>query len=58
MARKENMYVVSKETNKIARVSSSYLNALRFADGTLYICTSEFQNLKKGDTITNIVDFL
>lgn len=25
---------------------------------TMFICTSEFSGLKKGDTISNIVDFL
>ena len=58
MARKEMIYSVSKETNEIVRVSKTYLAAIQFADDTMYICTSEFQNLKKGDVISNIVDFL
>lgn len=62
MARKETIYVVAKETNEIARASSSFLAAATFAasiaSGSYYICTSEFQTLKKGDTISNIVDFL
>ena len=62
MARKEKIYVVAKETNTIARASSSFLAAATFAasiaSGSYYICTSEFQTLKKGDTISNIVDFL
>ena len=58
MARKEMIYSVSKETNQIVRVSRTYLAALQFADETMYICTSEFQSLKKGDTISNIVDIL
>lgn len=58
MARKEMIYSVNKETNQIVRVSRTYLAALQFADETMYICTSEFQNLKKGDAISNIVDVL
>jgi hypothetical protein len=62
MARKEMVYTVSKETNTIIRVSNSFLNSANFAAtlkfGTYYICTSEFANLKKGEHISNIVDFL
>lgn len=58
MARKENIYSVSKETNEIVRVSRSYLAAIQFADESMFLCTSEFQDLKKGDVIANIVDFL
>lgn len=58
MARKETIYTVDKATNLIARVSKTYLAAIQFADETMYICTSEFQNLKKGDQISNVVDFL
>ena len=58
MARKEMIYSVSKETNQIIRVSRTYLAAIEFADDTMYICTSEFQNLRKGDVISNVVDFL
>ena len=62
MARKENIYVVSKETNQIVRVSRSVLAACEFSAAqpvnAVYLCTSEFQCLKKGDTISNIVDFL
>ena len=62
MARKEKIYVVAKETNKIARASSSVLAANTFAAslalGSYYVCTSEFQSLKKGDTMSNVVDFL
>lgn len=58
MARKEMIYSVDKETNLIVRVSKTYLAAIQFADETMYVCTSEFQNLKKGDPISNVVDFL
>ena len=58
MARKEMIYAVDKETNIIVRVSKTYLAALQFADEAMYLCTSEFQNLKKGDPISNVVDFL
>lgn len=58
MARKEMIYSVNKETNEIVRVSRTYLAAIQFADETMFICTSEFQSLKKGDVISNIVDFL
>jgi hypothetical protein len=62
MARKENIYSVSTETNQIVRVSRTFLAACEFAATqpakTVYLCTSEFQCLKKGDTISNIVDFL
>ena len=58
MARKETIYSVNKETNQIVRLSRTYLAALQFADDSLFLCTSEFSDLKKGDTISNIVDFL
>ena len=58
MARKEMIYSVSKETNQVVRVSRTYLAALQFADESMYICTSEFQNLRKGDVMSNVVDFL
>lgn len=58
MARKETIYTVNKETNVIVRVSRTYLAAIQFAGDNMFVCTSEFQNLKKGDTISNIVDFL
>lgn len=58
MARKELIYVVSKETNAVVRVSKTYMAALQFAGDTMYLCTSEFQNLKKGDPMSNVVDFL
>lgn len=58
MARKESIYSVDKETNTIVRVSRTYLAAIQFADETMYICTSEFQDLKKGDAMSNVVDFL
>jgi len=58
MARKENIYSVDKETNQIVRVSRTYLAAIKFADDRMYICTSEFQSLKKGDVMSNVVDFL
>ena len=58
MARKEMIYSVNKETNEIVRVSRTYLAAIQFADETMFICTSEFQNMKKGDVMSNIVDFL
>lgn len=62
MARKETIYTVSKETNEIIRTSRTFLAAVEFAAtlaaGQAYLCTSEFQDLKKGDTISNIVSFL
>lgn len=58
MARKETIYSVNKKTNEVVRVSKTYLAAIQFADDTMYICTSEFQSLKKGDVMSNIVDFL
>jgi len=58
MARKEMIYSVDKNTNQVVRVSKTYLAAIQFADDTMYICTSEFQSLKKGDVMSNIVDFL
>ena len=61
MARKESIYVVSKETNQIVRKSKSVLSAFEFGAtleaGTFYSCTSEF-DLKKGDPMSNIVSFL
>lgn len=62
MARKETIYTVSNETNEVIRASRTVLAALEFgatlADDSFYTCTSEFQNLKKGDPMSNIVDVL
>lgn len=62
MSRKENIYAVSSETNQIVRVSRTYLAACEFAAtqpvNSVYLCTSEFQCLKKGDIVSDIVDFL
>ncbi len=62
MARKETVYVVDVETNSIIRASYTLLAALNFAATieaeSCYICTSEFQDMKKGDTMSNVVDFL
>lgn len=58
MARKETIYTVSKETNQIVRVSRTYLAAIQFADDSMFVCTSEFQDMKKGDVISNITAFL
>ena len=58
MARKETIYVVNKETNIIERASRALLAAYEFSAalpfGSVFVCTSEFQNLKKGDLISNI----
>ena len=62
MARKETIYTVSKENNQIARASKTFLSAIKLAATmpaeSYYLATSEFQDLKKGDTMSNIVDFL
>lgn len=58
MARKEMIYSVDKKTNTIVRVSKTYLAAIQYADETMYVCTSVFQTLKKGDTITDITAVL
>lgn len=62
MARKETIYSVNKETNIIVRASRTYLAACEFAatkEGCgLMICTSAFQDLKKGDAIAEVVDIL
>lgn len=62
MARKETIYTVNKETNLIERASRTYLAAAEFAAsqaaGSVFICTSEFQDLKKGDPISNITALL
>lgn len=62
MARKETVYAVNKETNEIVRASRTLLAATEFAAtlaaGQVYLCTSEFQDLKKGDTISDITSFL
>lgn len=59
MARKENIYVVDKSTQAIVRVSKTFLAACQFFDyKTMFICTSEFQTLKKGDTISDITAIL
>lgn len=58
MARKEMIYSVDKKTNTIVRVSKTYLAAIQYADETMYVCTSVFQTLKKGDTISDITAVL
>lgn len=59
MALKENIYTVDKKTNTIVRVSRTYLAAIQFADyDTMYICTSVFQNLKKGDLMVDVKEVL
>ena len=62
MAKKETIYVVSESDNTVIRASKNFLNALNFTTtlelGSFYLCTSEFGNLKKGDPMSNIVDFL
>lgn len=58
MARKEMIYSVDKKTNQIVRVSKTYLAAIQYADETMYVCTSVFQTLKKGDTISDITAIL
>ena len=60
MARKENIYTVSIESNLILRVSRTFQSAVEFAAtlpvNSYYLCTSEFQCLKKGDPMSNIVE--
>jgi len=62
MAKKETIYIVSNEDNLIIRASRTYLAALehstKLEDGSFYLCTSEFNGLKKGDPISNIESFL
>ena len=62
MARKETIYTVSTETNTILRASRTVLAGREYAANLItsdyYLCTSEFQDLKKGDTMTNIESFL
>lgn len=58
MARKETIYSVDKKTNEIVRVSKTYLTAIQYADASMYVCTSVFQNMKKGDVMTDVVAVL
>jgi hypothetical protein len=62
MARKEMVYVVTKETNLIARASASLVSAFTFAatlaSESYYICTSDRQDLKKGQSMLSIADVL
>lgn len=62
MVKKETIYTVSKETNTIIRTSRTYLAALEFSatleSDSYYLCTSEFNDLKKGDPMSNVVSFL
>ncbi len=62
MAKKETIYVVSNDDNLIIRASRSVLAALEFSanleSDSFYLCTSEFNDLKKGDPMSNIVSFL
>ena len=62
MARKETIYTVNESTNEIIRASKTVLAALEFTTklplNSFYVCTSEFQDLKAGDPISNIKSFL
>jgi hypothetical protein len=62
MAKKQTIYVVSNNENTIIRASRSYQGALDFSvslkSDTYYLCTSEFSNLKKGDSMSNVESFL
>jgi hypothetical protein len=63
MARKETIYTVDKNTNTIIRVSKTYLSALQYVDTltspeTVYLCTSLFQSMKKGDVMVDVVSTL
>lgn len=58
MACKEMIYSVDKKTNTIVRVSKTYLAAIQFSDESVYVCTSVFQHLKKGDVMVDVVDIL
>ena len=62
MAKRETIYVVSKDDNLIIRASRSFLAALEFSatlkSDSYYLCTSEFNDLKKGDPMSNIESIL
>lgn len=62
MGRIETVYTVGKETNTIVRVSRTYLAAIQYAatlkEGSIYTCTSVFQDLKKNDPIVQIKEVL
>ena len=62
MAKKETIYIVSNDDNLIVRASKSFLAALQHSEkleaGSHYLCTSEFNDLKKGDPMSNIASFL
>lgn len=62
MARKESIYTVDTPTNTIVRVSRTYLAAIQYAatlkDGSVYTCTSVFQDMKKGDVMVDVKEVL
>ena len=58
MARKETVYTVSKKDDTIIRASRTFLAAAQFSESLIhdsfYLCTSEFNDLKKGDPIVEV----
>lgn len=62
MSKKETIYAVSSDDNLIIRASRTLLSALEFSatlePDSYYLCTSEFNALKKGDPMSNIESFL
>ena len=60
MARKETIYTVDVATNQVLRASKSFQKAVEhgatYTIGTVYICNSEFQDLKKGDQMVDAGD--
>jgi len=60
--KKQAIYTVDSKTDTIIRRSKSLLSAFEFAASLqgreFYLCTSEFNNLKKGDPIVEVTDTL
>ena len=62
MAHKESIYTVDTVSNTIVRVSRTYLAAIQYAatlkEGSVYTCTSLFQDMKKGDVMADVKEVL
>lgn len=60
MARKETIYTVDAATDTIIRASRDFLKAIEFASkqSGVYVCTSAFGDLKKGQPMVEVEDVL
>ena len=60
MARRETIYTVDAATDTVIRASRDFIKAIEFASTQrgVYVCTSAFGNLKKGQPMVEVEDLL